>query len=94
MFKMESRNDELQKQNTILHEQIQTISSKMADNLQHAANESPLNISLTEEGKSQDQLLEILRWSMLFFFWTKAFLQMKSILMNWYNTSKLNKDKS
>lgn len=58
---MESRNDELQRQNTILHEQIQAMSSKMADNLQHAASESPVNISLTEEGKSQDQVLEILR---------------------------------
>ncbi len=61
MSKIESRNDELQRQNTLLHEQIQTMSSKMADNLQRAASESPLNISLTEEGKSQDQVLEILR---------------------------------
>lgn len=61
MSKMESRNEELQRQNTILHEQIQTMSSKMADNLQCASSESPINISLTEEGKSQDQVLEILR---------------------------------
>lgn len=58
---MESRNEELQRQNTLLHEQIQTMTSKMADNLQHAASDSPMNISLTEEGKSQDQVLEILR---------------------------------
>lgn len=58
---MESRNEELQRQNTLLHEQIQTMSSKMADNLQRAASESPMNISLSEEGKSQDQVLEILR---------------------------------
>ncbi|XP_041791081.1 translocated promoter region b, nuclear basket protein [Chelmon rostratus] len=62
MSKMENRNEELQRQNTLLHEQIQTMSSKMADNLQRAASESPLNISLTEEGKSQDQVLEILRF--------------------------------
>lgn len=58
---MESRYEDFQRQNTLLHEQIQAISSKMADKLQHAASESPLNISLTEEGKSQDQILEILR---------------------------------
>lgn len=58
---MESRNEELQRQNTLLHEQIQTMSSKMADNLQRAASESPMSISLSEEGKSQDQVLEILR---------------------------------
>ncbi|XP_068445751.1 translocated promoter region b, nuclear basket protein [Clinocottus analis] len=62
MSKMESRYEELQRQNTLLHEQIQTMSSKLAEKLQRAANESPLNISLTEEGKSQDQLLEILRF--------------------------------
>ncbi|XP_069009311.1 translocated promoter region b, nuclear basket protein isoform X2 [Embiotoca jacksoni] len=62
MSKMESRFEELQRHNTLLHEQIQTMSSKMADNLQHATSESSLNISLTEEGKSQDQLLEILRF--------------------------------
>nr|XP_040040148.1 translocated promoter region b, nuclear basket protein [Gasterosteus aculeatus aculeatus] len=62
MSKMESRYEDFQRQNTLLHEQIQAISSKMADKLQHAASESPLNISLTEEGKSQDQILEILRF--------------------------------
>uniref|UniRef100_A0A3P8SK27 Nucleoprotein TPR n=1 Tax=Amphiprion percula TaxID=161767 RepID=A0A3P8SK27_AMPPE len=62
MSKMENRYEELQKQNSLLHEQIQTMSSKMADNLQRAAGDSSLNVSLTEEGKSQDQLLEILRF--------------------------------
>lgn len=61
MSKIENRNEELQRQNTLLHEQVQTMSSKMADSLQRAASESPMNISLTEEGKSQDQVLEILR---------------------------------
>lgn len=58
---MENRHDEFQRQNALLHEQIQTMSSKMADSLQRAASESTMNISLTEEGKSQDQVLEILR---------------------------------
>uniref|UniRef100_A0A4W6CYW4 Nucleoprotein TPR n=1 Tax=Lates calcarifer TaxID=8187 RepID=A0A4W6CYW4_LATCA len=62
MSKMENRHDEFQRQNALLHEQIQTMSSKMADSLQRAASESTMNISLTEEGKSQDQVLEILRF--------------------------------
>ncbi|XP_069377798.1 translocated promoter region b, nuclear basket protein isoform X6 [Paralichthys olivaceus] len=62
MSKMETRYEELQRQNVLLHEQIQTMSSKMADRLQRAASESTTNISLTEEGKSQDQVLEILRF--------------------------------
>lgn len=61
MSKMESRHEELQRQNSLLHEQIQTLSRKTAENLQRAASENPMNISLTEEGKSQDQVLEILR---------------------------------
>ncbi|CAM4689908.1 unnamed protein product [Leuciscus chuanchicus] len=60
--KLESRCEDLQRQNTLLHEQIQTLSGQMASQMQRAANESPLNVSLTEEGKSQDQLLEILRF--------------------------------
>ncbi|XP_049576023.1 translocated promoter region b, nuclear basket protein isoform X1 [Syngnathus scovelli] len=62
MSKIESRSEELQRQNTLLHEQIEAMSSKMAENLQRASSESPLNISLTEEGKSQEQVLEILRF--------------------------------
>ncbi|XP_051581046.1 nucleoprotein TPR-like isoform X2 [Myxocyprinus asiaticus] len=60
--KLVSRCEDLQKQNALLHEQIQSLSGQMASQLQQAANESPLNISLTEEGKSQEQLLEILRF--------------------------------
>ncbi|XP_051730318.1 translocated promoter region b, nuclear basket protein isoform X2 [Ctenopharyngodon idella] len=60
--KLESRCEDLQRQNTLLHEQMQTLSGQMASQMQRAANESPLNISLTEEGKSQEQLLEILRF--------------------------------
>nr|XP_046156472.1 nucleoprotein TPR-like isoform X3 [Oncorhynchus gorbuscha] len=62
MSKVVFRSEELQRQNSLLHEQIQTMSCKMAATLQRQANESPLNISLTEEGKSQDQVLEILRF--------------------------------
>uniref|UniRef100_A0A3B3ZHT3 Nucleoprotein TPR n=1 Tax=Periophthalmus magnuspinnatus TaxID=409849 RepID=A0A3B3ZHT3_9GOBI len=60
MSKVESRSEELQKQNTMLHEQIQTMSKKMAENLQKASSDSSLNISLADEGKSQEQILEIL----------------------------------
>ncbi|XP_035593043.1 nucleoprotein TPR-like isoform X1 [Oncorhynchus keta] len=62
MSKVVSRSEELQRQNSLLHEQIQTMSSKIAATLQRQVNESPLNISLTEQGKSQDQVLEILRF--------------------------------
>ncbi|XP_076007357.1 translocated promoter region b, nuclear basket protein [Genypterus blacodes] len=62
MSKMEERHEELDRQNTLLHEQIQTMSSKMADSMQRAANESTVNIAITDEGKSQDQVLEILRF--------------------------------
>ncbi|KAI5627611.1 nucleoprotein TPR [Silurus asotus] len=58
--KMESRCQDLQKQNELLHEQIQALSGKMVSQLQQAAGDSALNVSLTEEGKSQEQLLEIL----------------------------------
>ncbi|KAK5623407.1 hypothetical protein CRENBAI_014854 [Crenichthys baileyi] len=60
--KMESRYEEMQRQNTLLHEQVQTMSTKMAANIQRAASESSLNVSLSEEGKSEDQLLEIIRF--------------------------------
>ncbi|XP_071262532.1 nucleoprotein TPR-like isoform X1 [Salvelinus alpinus] len=62
MSKVASRSEELQRQNSLLHEQIQTMSSKIAATLQRQVNECPLNISLTEQGKSQDQVLEILRF--------------------------------
>ncbi|KAK0150428.1 Nucleoprotein TPR [Merluccius polli] len=62
MSKLERHSEELQRQNTLLHEQIQTMSSTMASDLQHATSQAPLNVSFTEEGKSQDQVLEILRF--------------------------------
>uniref|UniRef100_A0A8C9W3Y4 Nucleoprotein TPR n=1 Tax=Scleropages formosus TaxID=113540 RepID=A0A8C9W3Y4_SCLFO len=54
--------EDLQKQNTLLHEQMETMSNKIMASVQQAAQGSQLDISLTEEGKSQDQLLEILRF--------------------------------
>ncbi|KPP68462.1 nucleoprotein TPR-like [Scleropages formosus] len=57
-----SRAEDLQKQNTLLHEQMETMSNKIMASVQQAAQGSQLDISLTEEGKSQDQLLEILRF--------------------------------
>uniref|UniRef100_A0A665W6N8 Nucleoprotein TPR n=1 Tax=Echeneis naucrates TaxID=173247 RepID=A0A665W6N8_ECHNA len=62
MSKIESHYGELQRQNALLHEQIQALSGKMADNMQRAANESTVTVPLVEEGKSQDQILEILRF--------------------------------
>lgn len=60
--KIQSRCEDLQRQNKLLHEQIQTLSGQMASQLKRVTTESPLNVSLTEEGKSQEQLLEILRF--------------------------------
>lgn len=54
-------NEELQRQNGILHEQIQTMSTKMAEKLTQAVSDSTANISLIEENKSQEQILEVLR---------------------------------
>lgn len=59
--KLLSRAEDLQQQNGLLHEQIESMSNKMVASIQQATRESPLNISLTEEGKSQEQILEILR---------------------------------
>ena len=60
MSKVSVRSEELQRQNTLLHEQIQTMSSKRAATLQRAT-ESPAAISLAEEARSQEHVLEILR---------------------------------
>ncbi|XP_048832037.1 translocated promoter region b, nuclear basket protein isoform X4 [Brienomyrus brachyistius] len=57
-----SRTEDLQKQNDLLHEQIENLSSKLAASVKQAAQGSLLDLSLTEEGKSQDQILEILRF--------------------------------
>ncbi|TRZ02408.1 hypothetical protein DNTS_034464 [Danionella cerebrum] len=59
--KLTSRYEDLLRQNTLLHEQLQTLSGQMANQLKQAT-VSHLNVSLTEESKSQEQLLEILRF--------------------------------
>ncbi|XP_072429724.1 nucleoprotein TPR-like isoform X6 [Chiloscyllium punctatum] len=56
-----TRNEDLQKQNKLLLEQVESLSNKMVTTVQEA-NQSSLNISFNEEGKSQEQLLEILRF--------------------------------
>ncbi|XP_030629604.1 nucleoprotein TPR [Chanos chanos] len=63
LSKQQKRAEDLQKQNSMLHDQIENMSSKMAATVQQqAARESSLNISLNEDGKSQEQILEILRF--------------------------------
>ncbi|XP_056379611.1 nucleoprotein TPR isoform X2 [Hyla sarda] len=53
-----SRCEDLEKQNRLLHDQIENISKKMVTSVQERA----LNVPCTEEGKSQEQVLEILRY--------------------------------
>ncbi|KAM5148156.1 nucleoprotein TPR [Mantella aurantiaca] len=56
--KNQSRSEDLEKQNRLLHDQIETLSKKMMTSVQEGA----LNVSLSEEGKSQEQVMEILRF--------------------------------
>ncbi|KAG9338435.1 hypothetical protein JZ751_025839 [Albula glossodonta] len=61
--KLKVRAEDLQKQNGLLHQEIETLRSKMSMSLrQQFAKDSPPSISLSEEGKSHDQILEILRF--------------------------------
>lgn len=53
-----SRCDDLEKQNRLLHDQIETLSKKMVASVQEGA----LNVSFSEEGKSHEQVMEILRF--------------------------------
>ncbi|XP_051989723.1 nucleoprotein TPR-like isoform X2 [Xyrauchen texanus] len=63
LSKEQKRAEELQKQNSMLHEQMENLNSKMTTSVQQQADrECSLNISLNEEGKSHDQILEILRF--------------------------------
>ncbi|KAL0200474.1 hypothetical protein M9458_003661, partial [Cirrhinus mrigala] len=63
LSKEQKRAEELQKQNTMIHEQMEKLSSKItASTQQQATRESSLNISLNEEGKSHEQILDILRF--------------------------------
>ncbi|XP_078074443.1 translocated promoter region b, nuclear basket protein isoform X2 [Mustelus asterias] len=59
--KLTTRCEDLQKQNKLLLEQVESLSNKMVTTV-HEASQSSLNISFNEEGKSQEQLLEILRF--------------------------------
>lgn len=56
-----SRCEDLEKQNRLLHDQIEKLSDKVVTSMKEVV-QSPLNISLNEEGKSQEQILEILRF--------------------------------
>ncbi|KAM8929908.1 nucleoprotein TPR isoform 2-T2 [Pelodytes ibericus] len=56
--KNQSRCEALEKQNRLLHDQIENLSKKMVTSVQEAS----LNVSFSEEGKSQEQVLEILRF--------------------------------
>nr|XP_033817183.1 nucleoprotein TPR isoform X1 [Geotrypetes seraphini] len=61
MSKHKSRCEDLEKQNRLLHEQIESLSNKVVSSVQESI-QKPLNVSLSEEGKSQEQILEILKF--------------------------------
>ena len=52
--------EDLEKQNRLLHDQIEKLSDKVVSSMKEGV-QGPLNVSLSEEGKSQEQILEILR---------------------------------
>ena len=56
-----SRCEDLEKQNRLLHDQIEKLSDKVVTSMKEVV-QAPLNTSLSEEGKSQEQILEILRY--------------------------------
>ncbi|OXB56886.1 hypothetical protein ASZ78_013394 [Callipepla squamata] len=56
-----SRCEDLEKQNRLLHEQLESLSDKVVTSMKDAV-PAALNVSLNEEGKSQEQILEILRF--------------------------------
>uniref|UniRef100_A0A4W4GSX2 Nucleoprotein TPR n=1 Tax=Electrophorus electricus TaxID=8005 RepID=A0A4W4GSX2_ELEEL len=63
LAKQQQRVVELQQQNGMLHQQMESLSSKMAFTVQQQADpEGSLNVSLNEEGKTQEQIMEILRF--------------------------------
>ncbi|XP_077188778.1 nucleoprotein TPR isoform X2 [Paroedura picta] len=59
--KLASRCEDLEKQNRLLHEQLESLSGKMMASVKEGA-PSALNVSFSEEGKSQEQIVEILRF--------------------------------
>ncbi|XP_066517838.1 nucleoprotein TPR [Hoplias malabaricus] len=61
--KQQQRVGDLQKQNNMLHEQMEGLSAKLAATVQQQAlREGILNVSIDEDGKTQEQILEILRF--------------------------------
>ncbi|XP_006901380.1 PREDICTED: nucleoprotein TPR [Elephantulus edwardii] len=56
-----SRCEDLEKQNRLLHDQIEKLSDKVVASMKEGV-QGQLNVSLSEEGKSQEQILEILRF--------------------------------
>ncbi|XP_023388958.1 nucleoprotein TPR [Pteropus vampyrus] len=56
-----SRCEDLEKQNRLLHDQIEKLSDKVVASVKEGV-QGPLNVSFSEEGKSQEQILEILRF--------------------------------
>ncbi|MEE6496310.1 hypothetical protein FKM82_002298 [Ascaphus truei] len=61
MSKNQARCSDLEKQNRLLHDQIENLSKKMVGSVQESL-AGTLNVSLNEEGKSQEQVMEILRF--------------------------------
>ncbi|KAM3841233.1 nucleoprotein TPR isoform 2-T2 [Vipera latastei] len=59
--KLASRCEDLEKQSQLLHEQLETLSNKMMTSMKEGV-PGALNLSLSEEGKSQEQMVEILRF--------------------------------
>ncbi|XP_064283846.1 nucleoprotein TPR isoform X4 [Passer domesticus] len=59
--KLASRCEDLEKQNRLLHEQLESMSNKMVTSMKEVI-PTAANVSLSEEGKSQEQILEILRF--------------------------------
>lgn len=66
-----SRCEDLEKQNRLLHDQIENLSDKVVASMKEGV-QGPLNFSLSEEGKSQEQILEILRSVLISSFLCKA----------------------
>ncbi|XP_013914996.1 PREDICTED: nucleoprotein TPR-like [Thamnophis sirtalis] len=59
--KLASRCQDLEKQSQLLHEQLETLSNKMMASMKEGGS-GALNVSLSEEGKSQEQMVEIIRY--------------------------------
>ncbi|KAK9403943.1 nucleoprotein TPR [Crotalus adamanteus] len=59
--KLASRCEDLEKQSQLLHEQLETLSNKMMASMKEGV-PGALNVSLSEEGKSQEQMVEIIRF--------------------------------